>query len=122
MPTWILHTEFKFDAAHYIDGYDGKCGRMHGHTYKVQICVAGSKLDEKFGMLMDFKDMKASLNAVVEQLDHQVLNDVLDIKTSTECLAKYFYDEINPSIPSNVTLKKVILWENPTNCAIYTPD
>ena len=117
-----LLVEQTFDSAHYLEGYDGKCARMHGHTYKVQICVAGTKLDEQFGMLMDFKDMKKALNALVEKLDHQVLNDVLDFSTTTELLAKYFYDQLAPMIPENVTLKKVVLWENPTNCAIYYPD
>jgi 6-pyruvoyltetrahydropterin/6-carboxytetrahydropterin synthase len=95
---------------------------MHGHTYKVQLCVAGPNLDEKFGILMDFKDMKKALNAVIEQLDHRILNDVVTFQPSTEQMAKFFYDELLPSIPINVTLKKVVLWETPTNCAIYTPD
>ncbi|SHE31744.1 hypothetical protein SAMN05443144_10140 [Fodinibius roseus] len=29
MPAWTLHTEFKFDAAHFLEDYDGKYGRMH---------------------------------------------------------------------------------------------
>jgi 6-pyruvoyl-tetrahydropterin synthase len=37
MPKWKLTTEFTFDAAHYIRDYDGPCGRMHGHTYRVRI-------------------------------------------------------------------------------------
>ena len=57
-----LLVEKTFDAAHFLEGYDGKCSRMHGYTTKADLCY-GSKTDEKFGMLMDFKDMKASLNS-----------------------------------------------------------
>ncbi len=117
-----LLVEKTFDSAHFLENYDGACARMHGHTYKVQICVAGPTLDEKVGMLMDFKDMKQALNDLVEKLDHQVLNEILDFNTTAELLAKYFYDQLAPKVPDNVTLKKVLLWENPTNCAIYYPD
>ena len=116
-----LLVEKTFDAAHYLENYDGDCARMHGHTYRVQICVAGETLDQKFGMLMDFKEMKKALNQLIAKLDHQVLNEVLDFNTTAELIAKYFYDQLEPHITNNVILKKVILWENPSNCAIYYP-
>ena len=117
-----LTVEKTFDSAHFLENYDGDCARMHGHTYKVKICVAGHTLDKKVGMLMDFKEMKKALNAIIDKLDHQVLNEVLDFNTTAELLAKYFYDQLAPKVPSNARLKKVMLWENPTNCATYYPD
>ena len=100
-----LTVEKTFDSAHFLENYDGDCARMHGHTYKVQICVAGHMLDEKVGMLMDFKDMKKALNAIIDKLDHQVLNEVLDFNTTAELLAKYFYDQLATKVPSNARLK-----------------
>lgn len=44
MPEWKLVTEFTFDSAHYIKDYDGPCGRMHGHTYKVRMEAKSSQL------------------------------------------------------------------------------
>jgi 6-pyruvoyltetrahydropterin/6-carboxytetrahydropterin synthase len=117
-----LTVEKTFDSAHYLEHYNGDCARMHGHTYRVQICVAGAMLDERVGMLMDFKDMKRALNDLVNRLDHQILNDVLDFNTTAELLAKYFYDQLAPKVPPNARLKNVKLWENPTNCATYYPD
>jgi 6-pyruvoyltetrahydropterin/6-carboxytetrahydropterin synthase len=63
MPTWTLHTEFTFDAAHFIEGYDGKCARMHGHTYKVHISAKSHKLNpskylETPDMVCDFKELE----------------------------------------------------------------
>ena len=49
-----LTVEKTFDSAHYLEHYDGDCARMHGHTYKVQICVAGEMLDEKVGDVNGF--------------------------------------------------------------------
>ena len=43
MSKWKLTTEFTFDSAHYIKDYNGPCGRMHGHTYKVQIEATSSQ-------------------------------------------------------------------------------
>ena len=116
-----LIVEKTFDSAHFLKGYDGDCARMHGHTYKVQICVAGTTLNE-LGMLMDFKEMKRELNIIIKRLDHQILNEVLDVNPTTELVAKYFYDELMGKTPTGVKLKKVILWENLSNCVVYSPD
>ena len=76
------------------------------HTYKVQICVAGHMLDEKVGMLMDFKDMKKALNAIIDKLDHQVLNEVLDFNTTAELLRPNIFMTNSPQkVPSNARLK-----------------
>ena len=34
--------EFSFDMAHLLDGHDGKCQNLHGHTYKLQVVNNGS--------------------------------------------------------------------------------
>ena len=49
-----------FDAAHRVVGYPGKCDRLHGHTWKVAVHVAGTELDS-IGMLVDFKKLKEIL-------------------------------------------------------------
>ncbi len=38
--------EFSFDMAHMLDGHDGKCQNLHGHTYKLQVEVAGELFQE----------------------------------------------------------------------------
>ena len=111
--------EKTFDAAHFLENYDGPCARMHGHTYRVQVTVEGETLDDKFGMLMDFTEVKRHLNVIIERLDHQLLNDVLDFSTTSELLAKYFYDELVPSVPSHCRLKQIRVWETPSCCATY---
>lgn len=41
---WQLNTEFTFDSAHVITGYDGSCGRLHGHTYPVRMELQSGRL------------------------------------------------------------------------------
>ena len=45
--------EFTFDAAHYLPGYNGKCNRPHGHTYRLQVGIEGEP-DHSTGMVIDF--------------------------------------------------------------------
>lgn len=125
MPTWVLHTEFKFDAAHYIEGYDGKCGRMHGHTYKVHIKATSHKLNpSKYlktpDMVCDFKELKwAADDSEKGGLDHSVLNDIIPVATTAERIAEYIYNETKNRIPADIDLH-VTVWETESSWVEYT--
>ena len=125
MPTWTLHTEFKFDAAHYIDGYDGKCGRMHGHTYKVHMKAKSHKLNpsaylKSVDMVCDFKELKwAAKDSERGGFDHGVLNDLIQENTTAERIAEYIHQETKKRIPSGIELE-VTVWETETSWVCYT--
>jgi 6-pyruvoyltetrahydropterin/6-carboxytetrahydropterin synthase len=125
MPTWILHTEFKFDSAHFIEGYDGKCGRMHGHTYKVHISAKSHELNpSKYlktpDMVCDFKELKWAAEDVKKGgLDHTVLNDAIPVATTAERIAEYIHKETKKRIPKNIELH-VTVWETETSWVEYT--
>ena len=127
MPTWILHTKFTFDAAHYIDGYDGKCSRMHGHTYKVHIQAKSHKLNpskylESPDMVCDFKELKwAAADGKKGGLDHTVLNETIPVPTTAERIAEYIHKETSSRIPDEIKLK-VTVWETETSWVQYTED
>ena len=54
-----LNKDFNFSAAHYIPFEEaGKCIRTHGHTYYVNLTIAGNTLD-KCGFLVNFRDLKS---------------------------------------------------------------
>ena len=125
MPTWTLHTEFKFDAAHYIDGYDGKCGRMHGHTYKVHMKAKSHKLNpsaylKTSDMVCDFKELKwAAKDSERGGFDHGVLNDLMQENTTAERIAEYIHQETKKRIPSGIEFE-VTVWETETSWVSYT--
>jgi 6-pyruvoyltetrahydropterin/6-carboxytetrahydropterin synthase len=125
MPTWTLHTTFKFDAAHFIDGYDGKCSRMHGHTYKVHIAAKSNKLNpskylDSADMVCDFKELKwAAADAEKGGLDHTVLNEAIPVPTTAERIAEYIHKETKSRIPEGIELK-VTVWETENSWVEYT--
>jgi 6-pyruvoyltetrahydropterin/6-carboxytetrahydropterin synthase len=73
----------KFDAAHYLPNYPGKCRNQHGHTWHVEIEVMG-ELDEADpnGMIADFKVIKELLKKEVNRYDHLLLNQIIENPTA----------------------------------------
>lgn len=114
MKKMILCKEYTFDAAHKLDDYAGKCGNLHGHTYKVQVCIKGDV--QKNGLVMDFKDFKGIVSKkIIEVLDHKYINDIIK-NPSVENVCIWAWDQLKDSIP----LYEIRLWETPTTFAIYS--
>lgn len=77
------------DCAHFLPGHE-KCGRIHGHTYKVEVIITG---ENKTGMILDFGDMKQIIRAVLAEYDHKSLNDFMEypsVENICEMLARRF--------------------------------
>lgn len=92
-----LTKRLKFEAAHRIVGHPGKCDRLHGHTYYVDVEVRGTDLDE-LGILIDFNVLKD-----LERLlpDHTYLNESLpDICSTAEGLSQHFYRQFKEIVPA----------------------
>lgn len=114
-----LRTKTDFDAAHYLENYEGKCANLHGHLWVVEVFVTGEELDIA-GMVMDFGVIKVALKEIIEKLDHSCLNDIKEIGNPTcENVAKYIYEFMNPRIPKEGTLEKVRVWETPRSWCEY---
>lgn len=114
--------EHTFAAAHALRNYRGKCENVHGHNYRVQVGIEGEKLDGT-GLLFDFADLKKSLRATSEYLDHQYLNELKpfdEINPSAENIAKFICDEIQKGLQSR-SVAFVRVWETDTSCATYRP-
>lgn len=111
----ILCNEFTFDSAHKLDNYDGKCGSLHGHTYKLQICIKGEVQEN--GLVLDLKDFKSVVfKNVLDMLDHKFINDIIKQSTSVENVSIWIWNQLKDSLP----LYEVRLWETPKIFAIYS--
>ena len=113
-----------FDAAHALHGYPGECCKLHGHTWDIEVLVAGTELDE-VGIVYDFKTLKDDLAAVLEPLDHAYLNDVppFDAMNPTaENLSKYIFDELAGRVGAAVRVVEVSVWESPVARLTYRPE
>jgi 6-pyruvoyltetrahydropterin/6-carboxytetrahydropterin synthase len=119
-----ISVEYTFAAGHALRNYKGKCEHVHGHNYKVQVTVAGDKLNAA-GLLMDFVDLRAEIKGVVAKLDHRFLNDIPpfdQLNPTAENLAKYICDEIEPQARNQgLQVHGVTVWETDTTSATYRP-
>jgi 6-pyruvoyltetrahydropterin/6-carboxytetrahydropterin synthase len=120
---WRLKVAQEFSASHAIRDYKGKCERLHGHNFGVEVEVEGDRIDERTGMLMDFTELKAELRAVLEAVDHSHLNECpmfTDASPSSENVALYIYTELKIRLkPHMVDLVRVTVSEKPGQSATY---
>ena len=115
-----------FEAAHRLVDYPGKCNRLHGHSWIVEMSVSGNKLDS-IGMVADFKTLKSMLMTVLDAMDHQYLNELPQFKNqnpTAEHLAQYIYETIEQDelFTGNCKLNYIKVWESPKAAVIYRKD
>ena len=111
----LLSKDFKFDAAHNLIHYHGKCEKLHGHTYRLRVVVEGQPDSE--GMIIDFIELKQIVkDKVISRLDHSYLNDIIT-QPSAENIALWVWNEIaNSVVRENCRLYEVHVWETETSC------
>jgi 6-pyruvoyltetrahydropterin/6-carboxytetrahydropterin synthase len=113
-----LRKSFQFEAAHLLPRLpkSHKCRRLHGHSFKVEIAVAG-ECDPKLGWLMDYADIATTFKPVWEKLDHNYLNKIPGLENPTsEIVAVWIWKKLKPKLP---LLKEVVVAETCTVRAVY---
>ena len=112
-----------FAAAHQLTMVGEKCENLHGHNWKIEVYVAGKKLD-KAGVLIDFGIIKKNVAEIMSLLDHKFLNDLDFFKNdqpSSENIARHIYESLSKKLNNeNVNVSKVTAWESDTACATFT--
>jgi 6-pyruvoyltetrahydropterin/6-carboxytetrahydropterin synthase len=109
---------FTLESAHRLPNVpaEHKCARVHGHSFRVEVHVAGP-VDPTLGWVMDFADLKQAFAPLFERLDHRYLNDVPGLENPTsEHLARWIWRELEPSLPQ---LARVVVHETCTSGASY---
>lgn len=144
MATIRLTREFSFEMAHALEGYDGLCRHVHGHSYKLFVTVAGTPsedpADPKYGMVMDFGDLKRIVNElVVDRYDHalvlrqtseniELLEQVwakwervylVDYQPTCEQMLSRFAVQIAAALPEGVRLAELKLYETEKSHATW---
>ncbi len=113
-----IYKEFSFEAAHRLPRVPAghKCGRLHGHSYKVQVHVSGEP-GEKSGWIMDFAEISARVSPIIKELDHYYLNEITGLENPTsEQIAIWLWQKIKPLLPA---LSKIVISETCTSACIY---
>lgn len=134
-----LRIEQSFDSAHFLAGYQGKCGNIHGHRWTVALSVESEELQDDIqqrGMCVDFSELKEALRKEVDYLDHKFIIEkgslkehtllalqsegfemvLLDFRPTAENFAKYFYDKFKQS---GYSVSRIEVYETPNNHAVY---
>ncbi len=113
-----IFREFQFEAAHVLPHVPPghKCGRLHGHSFRVEVHVAGEP-DPTTGWVMDFAELKAAFAPLHDQLDHHYLNEIEDLDNPTsENLARWIWARLQSTLP---LLSIVLVRETCTSGCIY---
>jgi len=113
--SWELVVKEKFSSAHFLEHYKGKCEKMHGHTFEVEVYFRVKELN-KSGIGIDFTELKTYLKDLLP--DHRVLNEIFDFSPSAENLSRYLYYKIKEKYP----VSKVMVWESENAGALYFED
>lgn len=130
---------YKFDMAHALPGHDGLCSNIHGHSYELLVTLIGEPIGDadspKYGMVIDFKDLKRIIKGlIVNELDHSLImrkdapEDLLglmkknyeriievDYQPTSENMIIDFAERIRAALPGNVKLHHLKLWETVTS-------
>jgi 6-pyruvoyltetrahydropterin/6-carboxytetrahydropterin synthase len=140
MPIIRLTKEFHFELAHALEGYDGACRNIHGHSYILFVTVIGNPItsvsNPKLGMIMDFGDLKGIVNSsIISRFDHALLLnqsssmlktlrsesfskvEALPFQPTCENLLPYFAELISSQLPDSVKLHHLKLNETATSFA-----
>ena len=142
MATIRLTKEFAFEAAHALEGYDGPCREIHGHSYRLFVTVKGqpqpATAGPKAGMVVDFGVLKRIVHdEVVARLDHALvlertsagerLRELLkeqfgnvvevDYRPTCEHMLTDFAARIARRLPEGVSLHALRLYETASSYA-----
>jgi 6-pyruvoyltetrahydropterin/6-carboxytetrahydropterin synthase len=96
-----IFKEFGIEAAHRLPNVppDHKCARLHGHSFRITIHVAGD-VDPALGWVQDFADLKEAFAPIHERLDHRYLNEIPGLENPTsENLCAWIWRELEPTLP-----------------------
>ncbi len=95
-----LSRDYRFEAAHLLPRLpaDHKCRRLHGHSFLVEVTVAG-EVDPHTGFLIDFDIVDRAMQPLIDRLDHYYLNEVEGLENpSSEVLAEWVWKRLQPSL------------------------
>jgi 6-pyruvoyltetrahydropterin/6-carboxytetrahydropterin synthase len=112
-----IRKHFRFEAAHVLPHHPGKCSRMHGHSYRLDVAIRGPIQTDgpARGMIEDFDRIKRIVRErVVDILDHRSLNDLIENPTA-EHIAMWIWRTLENHLNG---LDELVLWETATSCAV----
>ncbi|MBN1545097.1 MAG: 6-carboxytetrahydropterin synthase QueD [Syntrophaceae bacterium] len=115
-----------FSAAHSLKEIGGKCERLHGHNFTVEVSVSTEQLNSE-GLAVDFRVLKDWTEEVIKELDHKYLNEISIFQSknpSSENIAHYIFTQLaRKTDATGLLINRVTVWESENAKVTYTgPD
>jgi 6-pyruvoyltetrahydropterin/6-carboxytetrahydropterin synthase len=113
-----IFKKFRLEAAHFLPRVPAghKCRRLHGHSFEIELHVAGA-VGAESGWVMDFAELTRAFEPLFEQLDHHCLNEVAGLDNPTsENLAIWIWERLQPKLPQ---LAEIVVHETCTAGCSY---
>ncbi len=126
--------EFRWEMGHRLLCHAGKCYNLHGHSYRMQVEVTSDDLIN--GMIMDYYDLKKTVEPLVEELDHSFMINskdeklleaveklktkkvLVDFETTAENICNFVLSKIKKEgLPEHIKEVKVKIFETSTSYA-----
>lgn len=128
-----ISKNYSFDSAHMLwdenltedENWNrfGKCSRLHGHTYYLDVTVSGD-IDPDTGMILNYHDLDKIMKPLVDRIDHYYLNEIFPHLTTAELMvdsiAKWILDDLDAVGWNWVTLDSVMLQETAKTSAVWS--
>jgi len=112
-----IRKSFTFEAAHVLPNHPGKCARLHGHSYRLDVALEGPLREggPAAGMVEDFEVVSRVVEAAaISQLDHRSLNELIENPTA-ENIIVWIWHRLVGELP---LLAELTLWETPKACVV----
>jgi 6-pyruvoyltetrahydropterin/6-carboxytetrahydropterin synthase len=112
-----IRKSFTFEAAHVLPNHPGKCARLHGHSYRLDVALEGplQASGPAAGMIEDFDVISRVVkSAVISALDHRSLNELLENPTA-ENIVVWIWQRLAHELPY---LAELTLWETRKACVV----
>lgn len=82
-----------------------------------------SNVLDEMGIVIDFRELKTILKKILEEMDHQYLNEIdifKDKSPSAENIARHIHTCLKAALNDPVVVSEVVVWENDACCVTYT--
>jgi 6-pyruvoyltetrahydropterin/6-carboxytetrahydropterin synthase len=103
---------FSVEAAHRNPQGGGGAARLHGHSFRIEVIVAG-EIDPVPGWLIDYGEIKRCFHPIFEQLDHRYLNEISGLEDATlGDIAAWIESRLEPVLPHLQGVRVSVVGDN----------
>ena len=118
-----IRKSVEFSMAHRLQHHEGLCRNVHGHTYRVEVELEWPSVDNRTGMVRDFRDIKEALEEHVKgPCDHAMCFDVHDMSMVDMFIGDDQADEDRYELEGAVIKRDAISYHGVNDLKLYVMD